>query len=187
MAGSKLAGIVVTASKIHLIWRLAGEGRTRNHGVVLLDIEGDELLQGREAVELVQVEPAVFQGPPPRLDHRIREAHLDLGVHPAKRTDLEQGVDFLVHVLDAGVGNDGGCVAAGRQMLAGLGGRPSEVPGRMGRPPYLPKALVGVVVGMRAAAAERASAGSDVGGRGGGVCVRVLMLLSEELANPTPL
>jgi hypothetical protein len=56
MAGSKLSGNVVTTTKINLIWRLAGEGRMRNHGVVLLHIEGDELLQGREGVELVQVE-----------------------------------------------------------------------------------------------------------------------------------
>jgi len=62
----------------------------------------------------------VFQGAPPSPDHRVREADLDLGEHPAKRTDVEPGIDFLVHVLDAGVGNDGGCVATGRQMLGGL-------------------------------------------------------------------
>ncbi len=62
MVGGKLSGTMVATTKIHLIWRLAGEGRMRNHGVVLLHIEGDELLQGREGVELVQVEPAVFQG-----------------------------------------------------------------------------------------------------------------------------
>ena len=53
MAGSKLSGNVVATTKIHLIWRLAGEGRMRDHGVVLLHIEADELLQGREGVELV--------------------------------------------------------------------------------------------------------------------------------------
>ena len=96
MAGSKLSGNVVTTTQIHLIWRLAGEGRMRNHGVVLLHIAGDELLRGREGVELVQVEPAVFQGAPPSLDHRVREVDLDLGENSAKRTDFEQGVDFLV-------------------------------------------------------------------------------------------
>jgi hypothetical protein len=62
MASSKLSRNVVTTTEIHLIRCLAGEGRMRNHGVVLLHIEGDELLQGREGVELVQVEPAGFQG-----------------------------------------------------------------------------------------------------------------------------
>jgi hypothetical protein len=62
MAGSKLAGNVVTTTRIDLIRCLAGEGRVRNHVVVLLHKEDDELLQGREGVELVQVEPAVFQG-----------------------------------------------------------------------------------------------------------------------------
>jgi hypothetical protein len=56
---------------------------------VLVHIEGDELLQGCEGVELVQVEPAVFQGSSPSLDHRVREADLDLGEHPAKRTRSE--------------------------------------------------------------------------------------------------
>jgi hypothetical protein len=120
MAGSKLSGNVVTTAEVHLVGRLPGEGCMRNHAVVLLRIEGDELLQGREGVELVQVEPAVFQGAPPSLDHGVREADLDLGEHPAKRTGAEQRVDFLVHVLDTRVGNDGGCVATGRQMLGGL-------------------------------------------------------------------
>jgi hypothetical protein len=53
MASSKLSGNVVTTTNMHLIWRLAGEGRVRNDVVVLLHIEGDELLQGREGVELV--------------------------------------------------------------------------------------------------------------------------------------
>ena len=48
MAGGKLSGDLVTTTKIHLIGRLAGEGRMRNHAVVLLHIECDELLQGRE-------------------------------------------------------------------------------------------------------------------------------------------
>ena len=85
----KLSGNVVATTKIHLIGRLAGEGRMRNHRVVPLHIEADELLQGRKGVELVQVEPAVFQGTPPCLDHRVREADLDLSEHPAKRTGSE--------------------------------------------------------------------------------------------------
>ena len=53
MAGRELSGNLVTTTEIHLVRRLAGEGRIRNHAVVLLYIEGDELLQNREGVELM--------------------------------------------------------------------------------------------------------------------------------------
>jgi len=121
MAGSKLSGNVVTTTEIHLIWPLAGKGRMWNDGVVLLHIEDDEIRQGREGVELMQVEPAVCQGAPPGFNHGVREGDFDQGERPAKWTDFESGVDFLVYVLDAGISNDRGCVSACAQMLAGLG------------------------------------------------------------------
>ncbi len=50
-------------------------------GVVLFDVETDQTLQLREAVERMQVQPLMTQRTPECLDHGIAEADLHLGEH----------------------------------------------------------------------------------------------------------
>jgi hypothetical protein len=95
-AGGKTGRDLVPTAEVHLIGSLAGEGSVRKDGVVLIDIEGDQLLQCGEGVKLVQVQPGVLERTPPGFDHGIREGHLDLGKYTAQLTDSEQGVDILV-------------------------------------------------------------------------------------------
>ena len=61
MAGSEILGDLVTAAKVHLVGRLAREGCVRDDGIVLFDVKGDQPFQVREGLELMQLEPAVFQ------------------------------------------------------------------------------------------------------------------------------
>jgi hypothetical protein len=80
----------------------------RNDSIVLFDVEGDQPFQVREGVELMQVEPAVFQGTPPCFDHGIGKADLDLGENAPKLSETEKVVDLVVDILAARVGDDGG-------------------------------------------------------------------------------
>ena len=68
----------------------------RDDSIVLFDVEGDQPFQVREGVELMQVEPAVFQGTPPCFDHGIGKADLDLGENAPKLSETEKVVDLVV-------------------------------------------------------------------------------------------
>jgi len=74
---------------------------------MLLDVESYELLDRRDAIEGVQEEPLVLQCPPPRLDHRVREAQLGHGENTAKKTGFDQLVDVPVHILYPTISKDG--------------------------------------------------------------------------------
>ena len=63
MRGCEVGGHLFATSEIHLVGCLASESGMRNDGVVLLDVEFDELLKGSERVERMQIEPAVLQRP----------------------------------------------------------------------------------------------------------------------------
>ena len=55
--------------------------------VVLLDIEGDQLPNGRNAVERVEIQPLVLEDSPPGFDERVRELDLRLGKERFRRLD----------------------------------------------------------------------------------------------------
>src|ERR1017187_1793661 len=57
---SKIDGDLVASAEVHFIWRLASEGGMGNNGIVLLDIERDQLFKRRECVQLVQKQPAML-------------------------------------------------------------------------------------------------------------------------------
>ena len=44
-AGSEIGGDLVTAAKVHLVRRLAREGCVRDDGIVLFDVEGDQVMR----------------------------------------------------------------------------------------------------------------------------------------------
>jgi hypothetical protein len=77
--GCEVGGHLLATSEIHLVGCLARESGMRNDGVVLLNVEFDEVLKGSERVEGMQIEPAVLQRPPPGFDQGIGIADLDLG------------------------------------------------------------------------------------------------------------
>ena len=58
----------------------------RKHAVVFVDVELHESTDGRDAVERVKEEPLMFERPPPRLDHGVRELQLREGQHTAQDT-----------------------------------------------------------------------------------------------------
>lgn len=122
---ASLLGEVVEESaggaEVDLVGRLAAEGRVRHDGVVLVDVEGDEIANSGEAIKLVQVEPVVLQGAPPGLDHGVGGVDIELGEDAAQGVSAEQGIDLVVHVLDAGVSDDCSGRSLGRQVLGGLG------------------------------------------------------------------
>ena len=62
-----------------LIWGATVERPVGHDGVVLLDVAGDELLDGRKRIERMQVQPCVLQASPPGLDHRVRVRHPQTG------------------------------------------------------------------------------------------------------------
>src|SRR5664279_3562844 len=108
----EIDGDLLAMAEVHFIRRLASEGVMWNDGIVLLDIERDQLLERRECVQLVQKQPAMLHGPPRGLDHGIGIADLDLGKNAPKLSKTEKVVDLVVDVLAARVGDDGGSVAA---------------------------------------------------------------------------
>ena len=111
MRGCKVGGDLLASPEVHLVGCLASKGCMRDYGIVLLDVECDQFLKGSERVELMQVEPAVLEGTPPRFDQGIGEADLDLGEHPAQLSESKKVVDFLIDVLDARVGDHCGAIA----------------------------------------------------------------------------
>jgi hypothetical protein len=68
----------------------------------------------------MQVEPVVLHAAPPGLDHRIREADLDLGDDALQETGRNQDVDGPVLVLDASVGEHGWYEGGAVDRLAGI-------------------------------------------------------------------
>jgi hypothetical protein len=93
----------------------------RNDGVVLLNVEFDELLKGSERVERMQIEPAVLQRPPPGFDQGIGIADLDLGEYTAQLSKTKKVLDLLIDILDARVGDHSGAVTILGEMLRRLG------------------------------------------------------------------
>jgi len=93
---------------------------------MLIDIEGNQALNGAEAVEVVQIEPIILDLPPKYLNQRIRPAHL----YPSEDTPdtgfLECRVDGVVDVLDAGIGHQLRAASANLPQLGdrGLGVHP---------------------------------------------------------------
>jgi len=77
---------------------LSAKRRMRQHAVV--DVERHESTDGGDAVERVEEKPLMFERPPPRLDHGVRELQLREGQHTAQDTPGDQFVDLGVHVLD---------------------------------------------------------------------------------------
>ena len=61
-----------------------------------------------EGIELMQVEPSVFQRTPPCFDHGIGKADLDLGEYAAQLSETKKVVDLVIDVLDARVGDHSG-------------------------------------------------------------------------------
>jgi hypothetical protein len=103
----ELFGDVVTSAEVDLVRRLPMERRVWHLGVVFGHVERDEPLKGREAVELIDVDPVGFQTASPTLYHRIGEGHLHLGKHALQLAQVEQIIDFPVDVLNARVGVQG--------------------------------------------------------------------------------
>ncbi len=95
-------------------------------GVVLFDVETDQTLQLREAVERMQVQPLMTQRTPECLDHGIAEADLHLGEHTVHEAVGHELVDLGVDVFNTGVGDDSGrpveILAGFRQDLTRRGG-----------------------------------------------------------------
>ena len=61
VGSGQLAGNDVALAEVHLIRCLASEVSVWKDGVVLLDVERDQPVQGGEGIELMQVEPAVLE------------------------------------------------------------------------------------------------------------------------------
>ncbi len=109
-------------AEIHLVRRLPAKRRMRHDGVVLLDVEANEPFHGGESIELVQVEPVMFERSPPGFDHGVRKGDLDLGEETAEPAESEEGVHLAIDILDTRVGEDGGrCAVRGK-----VGGRFEE-------------------------------------------------------------
>src|SRR2546429_3112811 len=75
----------------------------RKHAVVFVDVELHESTDGSDAVERVEEQPLMFERPPPRLDHGVREPQLRKGQHTAQNTGDDQFVDLGVHVLNPSI------------------------------------------------------------------------------------
>jgi hypothetical protein len=78
----------------------------RAYVVVLPHVEVHETTQGLDALQRVQIEPGVLEGPPERLDHRVGERDVDLGQSAPQALVLEHAVDVRVDVLAAGICDD---------------------------------------------------------------------------------
>ena len=113
----EIDGDLLAMAEVHFIRRLASEGGMWNDGIVLLDIERDQLLERRECVQLVQKQPAMLHGPPQGLDHGIGISDLDLGEDAVQLPESQKAVDLAIDVLDARVGNYGGAIAILGEIL----------------------------------------------------------------------
>ena len=86
---------------------------------MFVDVELHESTDGSDAVERVEEQPLMFERPPPRLDHGVREPQLRKGQHTAQNTGDDQFIDLGVHVLNPGIrqydrgGDGGGCGPTG--------------------------------------------------------------------------
>ena len=69
------AGTVSPVSK-YISSGVCPKRRMRKYAVVLVDVEGDQTTDGRDAVQRVKEEPLMFQRAPPRFDHGVRELQL---------------------------------------------------------------------------------------------------------------
>jgi hypothetical protein len=81
------------------------ECRMRHHFVMRGDVKPDEATKGGGAVQRMEVEPGVFQRSPECLDHRIREAHLDLSKNACPFLVIQQIINCSVHVLASRIRN----------------------------------------------------------------------------------
>ena len=86
-------------AEIDLVWCLTSEGGVWHDGVVLLDVESDELHNGVETIKLVQEKPPVFQGSPPGLDHGVGKGDFDLSEDAAQRVIAQQSIDKAIDVF----------------------------------------------------------------------------------------
>ena len=120
MRGGKVGRDLLTPPEVYFVGCLASEGCMWNYGVVLLDVECDQLLKDSEAVEGMQVEPAMLERPPPCFDHGIGIADLDLGEYAAQLSETKKVVDLAIDVLDARVGDHRGTVAILGEILRRL-------------------------------------------------------------------
>ncbi len=64
--------------------------------IVCFDVELDEAMKCREAVQRMKVEPRVLQGSPECLDHRIGERDLDLSQHARQFLAIQKVFDGSV-------------------------------------------------------------------------------------------
>ena len=120
MSGCKVGGNLLAPPEVHFVGCLPGEGCMWNYGVVLLDVEFDQLLQGSETVERMQIEPAVLERAPPGFDQGIGIADLNLGKYAAQLSETKKVVDLLIDVLDARVGDHGGTATIVGEILRRL-------------------------------------------------------------------
>ena len=67
--------------------------------VVFVDVERHQPTDGRDAIDRVEEEPLMFQGTPPRFDHRVRELQLREGQQPAEDARVDRCVDLGGDVL----------------------------------------------------------------------------------------
>ena len=85
----------------------------RQHAVVFIDVERHEPTDRRRAVKRVQEEPLMFERPPPRLDHGVRELQLREGQHTVQDPGRDQFVDLGIHVSTPASANTTGAVSEG--------------------------------------------------------------------------
>lgn len=76
-------------------------------GVVLVHVERDQLLKCADRVERIQIQPLVFERPPPRFDERVGECDLRHGENSSEQPGVDQLVYGFVEVLDSAVGEQG--------------------------------------------------------------------------------
>ena len=88
MGRSEVGWDALATPEVHLVGGLASEGGVRDDGIVLVDVERDQLLQASESVELVQGQPAMLERTPESLNHGIREADLNLGKNPTELAEF---------------------------------------------------------------------------------------------------
>ncbi len=75
----------------------------RKHPVMFVDRARHQPMNGGDAIERVEEEPVMRQGPPPRVDHRVRALQFRQGQQTAQDARGNQCVDLRVHVLRARV------------------------------------------------------------------------------------
>jgi hypothetical protein len=92
--GRKAVPDTIAVVEVRLVGRLSDERVMGHLGVVLPDVEIDQLLELREAFERMEVQPLMAQRPPECLDHGIAEADLHLGKHTVHSTVGHELVDL---------------------------------------------------------------------------------------------